>query len=1471
MQQIKRIILLILTVIGLISCVGKSVNSSTNSASLATANLITGDLLIGDPGVVPIVNNYSTKFYVYITNTSNQKFENINWSLSKTNSGFKIVDTNAASSLSAGQSSKILIEAEAANSANAVQLIATFADKTTKSIALASAHYNIPNSVSSKNILKVYDQGVFNTSAGISSRSVYIINQSTSLIDLNNPIFDNTLPDNLKYEIGQCPTLLASGDICQVNLKITSIPTSGDKGDIANIVITPSGKVFNSGGKLDPQQGSGLTIDSRLVGNLIILPSTGFVIDALNNSVEPGTGYIINNGVKAITVKEIKTDNSLISVTNDCSSELAPGQVCSYTLNTSVGLIKNSGNTLVTIHYFDSKNDLQTDIVGVWKYIAPKSEITPHLQFLDNTIILNDGNNSEIFNVVNTGNVELSELSLPQVHIDGAKGSFTIEPQDCPIILFPGEQCSYKISYTKIPDPELLSGLIGNITATYLNSTGTQEHYAMRDHIALNAVFNEKQALFLNTDLIQHSSNWSQNLTSSSKVVITNISSGVLTGIKYSSDQSWITASGCPTSLEKGQSCDLNVTTVANKPNLNDTSGEGVLTIAYELGGRVASQGLNVSYHVIAKPVVTPLISVAPSSEIQVNLVTDSSYQVDFSLANHSTVTNGGNSHIRIKKEHLIPKAENGITFAVNLEPGCKEVGDDIILNSQEVCNYKLTLHTSGNLGLTNIPHSISYNYEEYSDSSTEPSFTGHSTYEQAFDIQVNPRRAQLSIINMNDNNFANMLVRHSYSNTYLITNEGNREVSGDISFSNGNLPGNLTSDFADCQNLPVHQSCKLTLVYSPLTTIVDQDINVASINYNDGVNLVNLNLAKEAINANKVEDPNIVVDTTLNGCGIGNGFYESSVCKLNAGSQSNKFSLVMTLTNKGGIFASNFYFTPKDFSNSWVLYENNCGTNSAPITLAKDASCSITYKMKDGGDSAAEYSLDPLPTMGEVDYGIGISNLTAKMNIVLNFPLYIDVEDPILSVSFSNESFARLESNSSVDVVINNWFQTDNPSADIVIYAESVANSGFKFVSGNVCTWNLSQENGSGVCKKEFKTEAPVVVSKNAYTLQVSSIWNDAKPTLAKIALPTKAPIFTMVSNGAGHICGLTANHKVYCWGGNQNGQLGIGSIESKKFPTLVIGNHDFININLDYYSTCALTVNHEVYCWGSNGNGELGDGSTQDKYEPTRVSSNLKFSSIVAKGRHACAIALDSKDTYCWGSNKFGQVGINNTVLSILKPEPIDQSKSGQFKSLSLGNEFSCGIATSGDSYCWGYGGSGQLGHGEGVFNDGYVESPIMVNQKISGPFKEISSGLRSSCGIAISGYSYCWGLNNYGELGIENYSIVLWYPEAKILTPSSSFKLISSGWVFNCGISDNDKSYCWGSNEYGQLGNDSRVSSLTPVEVSGSAKYKFTSISSGMYSACAISADNITYCWGDNSFNLLGVNREDKTYITAPEPVN
>jgi alpha-tubulin suppressor-like RCC1 family protein len=153
-------------------------------------------------------------------------------------------------------------------------------------------------------------------------------------------------------------------------------------------------------------------------------------------------------------------------------------------------------------------------------------------------------------------------------------------------------------------------------------------------------------------------------------------------------------------------------------------------------------------------------------------------------------------------------------------------------------------------------------------------------------------------------------------------------------------------------------------------------------------------------------------------------------------------------------------------------------------------------------------------------------------------------------------------------------------------------------------------------------------------------------------------APLsFAQVSMGSGHACGVTTGNKAYCWGSNDGGKLGSGSIKPvdnySPTPVAVMGGLSFRAISAGSTHSCGLTTDDRAYCWGDNYAAQLGDGTRNHRTRPTAVSGGHRFRQLRAGHIHTCAVTFTDL-VFCWGDNSRGQLG-DGSITDRWTPVPV------------------------------------------------------------------------------------------------------------------------------------------------------------------------------------------------------------------------
>lgn len=297
----------------------------------------------------------------------------------------------------------------------------------------------------------------------------------------------------------------------------------------------------------------------------------------------------------------------------------------------------------------------------------------------------------------------------------------------------------------------------------------------------------------------------------------------------------------------------------------------------------------------------------------------------------------------------------------------------------------------------------------------------------------------------------------------------------------------------------------------------------------------------------------------------------------------------------------------------------------------------------------------------------------------------------------------------------------------------------------------------------------------------------------------------------------------------------------EASGTPAVASAPLPFVQVTVGSGHTCSVTNTNRAYCWGRNEGGQLGDGTTTGRTAPRAVAGGLRFRIVSAGDDYTCGITTDDR-AYCWGSDVYGTLGNGPSVGHTLRPGRIVGGV--RFRQLRTGSTHTCGVSTANVAYCWGDNSSGQLGIGSGSG----TEEPVRV--KTGGlVFRQVHAGAGHSCGLTQDNKVWCWGRNDLGQLGDGT--------QANRLAPvpvagGLSFTQLSLGSFHTCGVTTNQVAYCWGRNAY-TIGDGTAINRLTPTRVAGGLRWR--GVSASFSYTCGVTVTNDAYCWGSNSEGQLG----------------
>ncbi|MEO0460623.1 MAG: hypothetical protein AAF219_07255 [Myxococcota bacterium] len=283
---------------------------------------------------------------------------------------------------------------------------------------------------------------------------------------------------------------------------------------------------------------------------------------------------------------------------------------------------------------------------------------------------------------------------------------------------------------------------------------------------------------------------------------------------------------------------------------------------------------------------------------------------------------------------------------------------------------------------------------------------------------------------------------------------------------------------------------------------------------------------------------------------------------------------------------------------------------------------------------------------------------------------------------------------------------------------------------------------------------------------------------------------------------------------------------------------------------SSCAVR-NAELLCWGSNESNALGTMTGTQSLEPISILTgvlDVDYGGDESSAQtHGCA-SLTAGGVSCWGSNAFGQLGLSD-VEDRMVPTELATVFDGAVVRVESGGRHTCVLDNGGSVWCWGANDFGQLGTGAGLDQD---PSPARLTLPSGVTGSQLCTGLDFGCAVGDDGNVYCWGDNSSLQLGAPgaNESV----PAVVELEGAGAIRDVTCGDRHVCALTQaDDRAWCWGANDFGGLGRPTTDFAPGPPAAIGGS-FAFRELSCGSAHCCGIETQTGLQCWGwDNRFQL------------------
>jgi alpha-tubulin suppressor-like RCC1 family protein len=321
--------------------------------------------------------------------------------------------------------------------------------------------------------------------------------------------------------------------------------------------------------------------------------------------------------------------------------------------------------------------------------------------------------------------------------------------------------------------------------------------------------------------------------------------------------------------------------------------------------------------------------------------------------------------------------------------------------------------------------------------------------------------------------------------------------------------------------------------------------------------------------------------------------------------------------------------------------------------------------------------------------------------------------------------------------------------------------------------------------------------------------------------ALQLPAPAKQM-SVGYNHVCMVTNDGDLYCWGDNTNGQLGLGNTDDTdgltpaQVPAVDVGG-PVEQVSAGYWATCAVLVGGSVRCWGYNISGQLGMGlPTSTKIGDDELPSEVPILDapptleVHLSTLYPLACLLGTVDNlHCWGMNGAGSTGTPGPSLDAPPNTPVSAIAADQGPQTVVTEVFpggaTCVRYNSGDGLCWGT--FQRNGQGLGIdIGDDELPSEFPSLDLGNQLFVATGESTGNICAVTSTGAVYCWGVDQMGSLGYPG--VLETDPMAHPIDSGpvdigAPIVAITSGQAHHCVLTLDNEVRCWGSGAYGALG--------------------------------------------------------------------
>ncbi len=276
-------------------------------------------------------------------------------------------------------------------------------------------------------------------------------------------------------------------------------------------------------------------------------------------------------------------------------------------------------------------------------------------------------------------------------------------------------------------------------------------------------------------------------------------------------------------------------------------------------------------------------------------------------------------------------------------------------------------------------------------------------------------------------------------------------------------------------------------------------------------------------------------------------------------------------------------------------------------------------------------------------------------------------------------------------------------------------------------------------------------------------------------------------------------------------------------------------------------IKMDGTLWGWGANGNLLGLNGITPNQNLPIQIGTANDWATVSAGAVHSLAVKTNGT-LWSWGNGQFGQLG--NGIFNSASWTVTQIGTANDWLSVSAGNRFSLAIKNTGTLWSWGLNNFGQLGL------NNFVNQNLPVQVGVANNWLKIDAGDQHSLAIDTTGFMYAWGNNVFGQFGNGSNTSSI-FPI--LVSSSNNWTEVSAGFDHSMALDTNGILYTFGNNTNGQLCDGTNVASNTMIPISYSnagTVTQFIAISAGNNFSLAIKNDYTLYSGGINTSGQLGL---------------